>query len=158
MGHLRLKKAGLYVYDGKSIKKIISHKNIKSKVAGKDGQALICFSKPTSIGGMIVNFKDEVVLVASEIGLFSYKPGQFLKNLWIGKLIIRYKMPTYQVSSSPQGIVELGNKLYVASRSLGVFSFETHDSGKIYPIKQIVFIDKFSNKANSADTKKRAAD
>ncbi|MCI5146356.1 MAG: hypothetical protein D3923_12715, partial [Candidatus Electrothrix sp. AR3] len=139
LSHLGLRQAGLHYYDGKAVTEIILQNNIVLKKGESKNVVTTSLPKSTEFSGMIVNSNDEIVVVAAEIGLLSYTIGKSPKTLWEGNLYISYDMPTYGVGSFPQGIVEKEKKLYVASRSLGVFLFEALGDGKYIPTKQIVF-------------------
>jgi|GEM_PF-4788652 len=158
LSHLGMRDAGLHFYDGQKISGIVSQRYFFEKELKSKSGVAISLHKSTEISGMTVNSKDEVVIVAAEAGLFSYTIGNPFRSLWEGSLYITYNMTDYSVGSFPQGIVEKGKKLYVASRSLGVFCFEIFEKGKYIPTKQIVFKRSSSNKTNSADAKTRAAD
>jgi hypothetical protein len=154
LAHIVIRRAGLHLYDGKTITPIIS----ESKAVVYDnnnmpvfddfpdegqkeniGKPIVAFSKIGDITGITINSKGEIVIVASEVGILAYAAGNTLRNLWKGSLRIEYKSPGFITVTGPQGIVEKDEILYVASRSLGVICFEKLVDGNYLPVRQIVF-------------------
>jgi hypothetical protein len=148
----RFREAGLFCYDGKTMTTVIMQGNLSS-IRERENRATIALSggerknsakvalpEETTIDGIVDNSNDEIILVAAEAGLFSYRIGKPLNSLWRGNLHILYKIPdAYSRFSYPEGIVSKGKRFYVASSSLGVFRFDEINDGKYIPVKQITF-------------------
>jgi len=133
LAHLAQKQAGLYLSDGKTVSAIISMDNTFSEKGSRGEQAMIGLPGTTQIGGITVNPMGEVIIVASEVGLFSYSLHKPLLALWKGSLAVNDKWS----KSYPRGIIRKGNKLYIASTSLGVILFEKKQDGRYVPARQI---------------------
>jgi hypothetical protein len=128
---------GLYSYDGKTITPIISESDLaKENVDHK----VVMFDNSPRFDGVTVNSNGDVIFIAEDIGIFSHSTGNFLRSLFVGDLRVQYEMPgDIIIGSDPQGIIEKGENLYIASRSLGVFCFEKTADGNYVPIRQIIF-------------------
>ena len=103
LAHLAGRGAWLYCYNGQTITTIISEGMYSEQINRNKRSIAITLPKPTDIAGITVNSKDEVVIVASDSGLFSYTVGKPLRSLWEGNLYIRYQIPGVSVGSFPQG-------------------------------------------------------
>lgn len=134
----------IYFYDGHTITPVVKESDFKK---AKEDESFI--TNAPRLDGITINSNDEAVIAGRHAGLFSYTIGGPIKQLWKGSLYISYEMPGYEVGSSPMGIVEKGNKLYVASSSIGVLCFEKTAEGRYIPIKQITFDKKSTNKKNA---------
>lgn len=140
LSHLGLREAGLHVYDGKEVTAIISQRGVgDGPKEQKEEDPLLSLREETEISGMIVHPQGEVIFVATEGGILSYRVGHPPKRLWDGNLGITYGGTQCSTGSYPQGIAVNGNSLYIASRSLGVFRFERDEDERYRPQEQILF-------------------
>ncbi|MBN1570117.1 MAG: hypothetical protein JXA73_19900 [Acidobacteria bacterium] len=139
LSHMVGRQASLHYYNGKTVRPIIFANDFHEKNGKQAIRSEVVLPKPTAINGMTINAEDDVLLVASEAGLFSYAADKPLSILWSGNLYITYERPGVIVGGFPQGVVEKDRHLYVASRSLGVFRFDAIGSTAYIPVKQIIF-------------------
>ena len=145
LGHMTTEDARLYFLGKESEAGVIIRAlgfNARTDPDEVINSGKIHLPRTTKFSGMIITNDDEVIILASSIGIISIKDKKTISYLWKDDLFEWYRtVDGFSSSSSPVGLVRLGNSLFTATTTRGVLEFSLQKNGLYklineYPLKK----------------------